>query len=157
MLRVLIIGIGNSLQGDDGLGWRVARELSSELVRDNVQIFPTHQLTPEMSEMASRAERVLFIDAARDGKPGTLSCVPLAPATQSGRHSHVLSPAALLKLAQELYQRCPPAYLLTMAGESFGTGDTLSPAVSAALPLLKAKILQLIDLASKGESVTTDP
>src|SRR5271157_611965 len=157
MLRLLIIGIGNSLQGDDGLGWRLARELSSELVRDNVQIFPTHQLTPEMSEMASRAERVLFIYAARDGKPGTLSCVPLAPSTQSGRHSHVLSPAALLKLAQELYQRCPPAYLLTMAGESFGTGDTLSPAVSAALPLLKAKILQLIDLASKGESVTADP
>jgi hydrogenase maturation protease len=157
MLRILIIGIGNPLQGDDGLGRSVARDLSRELARDNIQIFSTHQLTPEISELVSRADLVLLIDAARGEKPGTLNCVPIEPSVQTGRHSHSLSPAVILKLAQELYQRCPPAYLLTITGESFDTGETLSPPVSAALPALKAQILQLIDLASKGKSVPTGP
>ena len=69
-MRTLIIGIGNPLRGDDGLGWDVAGELSSELRRDDVQVLATHQLTPELSDLVSRAELVLFIDATRSEDPG---------------------------------------------------------------------------------------
>jgi hypothetical protein len=46
-------------------------------------------------------------------------------------------------LAQKLYGRCPPAYLITVSGVNFETGDTMSTAVRAAIPALKAKIEQM--------------
>ena len=145
MARILIVGIGNPLRSDDGLGWHVARELSLELQRDDIQVVATQQLTPEISELASRADKVLFIDAAHGGEPGALKCAPIVPAGAPGRHSHELSPASVLKLAQELYGRCPPTYLLTIAAESFDTGDILSASVAAGVPALKAQICRLID------------
>jgi len=144
MARILIIGIGNPLRSDDGLGWRVAQELSGELGRDDVRVVAAQQLTPEMSEMASRAELVLFLDAAQSGEPGTLQCSEIGPAAPPGRHSHDLSPAGVLKLAQELYGRCPRSYLLTIAAESFADGDTLSASVAAAVPALKTRIRSFI-------------
>jgi hydrogenase maturation protease len=143
--RILIVGIGNPLRSDDGVGWYLATELSHEILRDDVHIIATQQLTPEISEMASRAGRVLFIDAAFIGEPGTLKCKQIVPGATSSRHSHELSPAGVLKLAQDLYAHCPPAYLLTIAGEAFSTGDSLSPRVTAALASAKGEILRFID------------
>lgn len=150
-MRTLIIGIGNPLRGDDGLGWDVASDLSSELRRDDVQILATHQLTPELSDLVSRADRVLFIDAARRGDPGTLKCQPVLPVAPPARHSHALSPATLLSMAERLYGRCPAAYLLTIAGDSFDTGESLSAAVSNALPSLRAQLHRLIDIDPKNQ------
>jgi hydrogenase maturation protease len=151
MARILIVGIGNPLRSDDGLGWHVARELARGLVRDDIQVVAAHQLTPEISERASRAELVLFIDAAQSGEPGTLQCEQIVPSAPSGRHSHELTPAGVLQLAQELYGRCPPAYLLTIAAESFDTGDTLSAAVVGALPELKKRIRNFVEGRKEGK------
>jgi len=151
MARILIVGIGNPLRSDDGLGWHVAHELSRELLRDDVQVIATQQLTPEISDSVSRAELVLFIDAAQSGEPGTLRCEQIVPAGAPGRHSHSLSPATVLGMAQELYGRCPPAHLLTIAAESFATGDTLSASVSAAVPALKANVCSLIGAAKQED------
>lgn len=144
MSQVLIIGIGNPLRSDDGVGWRLATELSREMLRDDVHIIATQQLTPEISEMASRAERVMFIDASSTSEPGALECSQIfsgAALTQS----HELSPVGVLKLAHDLYARCPPAYLFTIGGECFNTGDSLSASVAAALAPAKAEILRFID------------
>ena len=149
MSRVLIVGIGNPLRSDDGLGWQAAQELLREALDGDVQVVATQQLTPEISELASKAARVVFIDAARNGKPGTMRCDLITlPVSPSSRHSHDLSPAGLLKMAQDLYGRCAQGYLLTIAGDCFDTGDTLSAAVAAALPALKERIRLLIDLAA---------
>jgi hydrogenase maturation protease len=145
MSRVLIVGFGNPLRSDDGLGWHVALELSRKLSGSDVQVVAAHQLTPDLAEVASRAELVLFVDAACNKTPGTLNCEPIDPAASPGRYSHELSPGMVLTLANELYGRCPPAHLLTIAGESFETGETMSPSVVAAIPDLIARIKQFVD------------
>jgi len=149
MIRFLIVGYGNPLRSDDAVGWHIAqelsRELSCELPRDDVQVIATQQLTPEIAEVASRTEQVLFIDAARDGAPGSVKCEPILPASSTSRHSHELSPAAILKLAKDLYGRYPTAQLLTIVGESFETGETMSPSVLAAVPTAMAQVRRLVD------------
>jgi hydrogenase maturation protease len=156
MLRVLIVGFGNPLRSDDGLGWLVAKQLSGDLARDDVQVFAAYQLTPEFAELASRSERMLFIDASCTGAPGTLNCKRIVPAAPSSQFSHELTPAAILKLAEELYGRCPVAYLLTVAGESFETGEHLSPAVVAAIPALVEQIRELIEDAGECGQTESD-
>ena len=146
MPRVLIVGIGNPLRSDDGVGLLVAQELLRELpAHGDIQVIATQQLTPEIAEFASRAERVLFVDAARLGEPGSLACRQISPGESPGRYSHELSAVTILQLAQKLYGRCPPAYLITVAGATFDTGDKLSAAVTDVLPALGKKIQQFID------------
>ena len=143
-MRILIIGIGNPLRCDDGIGWTLAQQLSGEFTRDDVRVLATHQLTPEIAELISRAERVLFIDAACSGDPGEVKLRKVAAATPSHRISHELSPEEVVALSEKLYGHVPAAYVLTVAGESFGTGDQLSARVRTSLPTLTAQVNQFI-------------
>ena len=80
---------GNPLRGDDGVGWRVAEAVAAALPDAVADVLTVHQLTPELAEPISRAERVIFIDAAAEGKPGAVRCFAVegaggAPAPQGG-------------------------------------------------------------------------
>ena len=70
MPRTLIIGYGNPLRGDDGLGWQVASELA-KCVDALISVVAVHQLTPELAEPVSDADLVIFVDSSCDGEPGS--------------------------------------------------------------------------------------
>ena len=138
MLRVLIIGYGNPLRGDDGFGWHAAQQLSSRLNSPDVRLIACHQLTPELAEDLSRADRVVFIDAARDLPPGEMRCEAVLPSTAEHAvrpisYSHHLSPSTLLDVSRELYGSWPKALLISVGGEEFSDRECLSATVSKAL------------------------
>lgn len=142
---LLVIGYGNPLREDDGVGWVAANLLRAELPAGRVHCIAYHQLMPELAEPVSQAGMVLFVDARVGGAPGALELRPVAPeAGLPAGMTHAFGPGALLALAELLYGRCPPAQLATVAGASFGYGEGLSPAVRAALPELAARARALL-------------
>jgi hydrogenase maturation protease len=145
MPPVLIIGYGNPLRSDDGIGWRAADEIARECSASDIRVVRLQQLLPEIAEDASRANLAVFIDARQGGTPGEITCEVLeSNTTTAPAYSHDLSPASVLRLAEQLYGKRPRAYLITVSGESFTEGDSLSPAVATALPHLIAHIKTLI-------------
>jgi hydrogenase maturation protease len=144
MARVLILGYGNPLRSDDGLGWQVAVQLFRTNTSCEVLVLPCDQLTPELAEPISRAETVLFIDSTRQGTPGEFRCEELRSEPGSVSFTHHLSPAGLLDLSSELFGCCPRSYLLSICGESFELGEALSTTVSERLPELKSRVRELI-------------
>ena len=56
----LVIGIGNPLRSDDGIGWRLAAQLPAGA---GLGVRCRQQLTPELAEELAAVERVLFLDA----------------------------------------------------------------------------------------------
>ena len=144
MARVLILGYGNPLRSDDGLGWQVAVQLFRANRSADVEVLPCHQLTPELAETISKAATVLFIDCTKLGVPGEFRCEEIHWQTGSISFTHDLSPSALLDLAAQLFGSCPRAFLLTICGECFATGEALSPAVSREIPKLKERVSELI-------------
>lgn len=139
MSHPLLIGYGNPLRGDDGLGWVAAEVLAAR--QTAVSILTCHQLTPELAEPISRTDRVIFVDATTVGEPGEIVCHPLTPAGASGKlFSHTCDPAGLLKMAEMLYGRSPQGTLFTVTGASFGYEEELSDTVKAVLPELCVKI-----------------
>jgi hydrogenase maturation protease len=144
MARVLVLGYGNPLRCDDGLGWRVAVQLFRANTSSEVEVLPCHQLTPELAEPVSRSDVVVFIDSTREGRPGEFHCVELTPEPGPVAFTHHLSPSAILEMSSELYGSCPRAYLVSICGESFEAGESLSPAVERKLPDLKARVRDLI-------------
>lgn len=144
MLSVLIIGFGNSLRTDDGVGRHIAEELTRAIDSAAVQIISCATLTPDLAEPISRAGTVIFIDAARHGQTGKAKWQRILPEPGDGIYSHRISPGALLALARDLYSATPEAILLTIPGESFAFGHSLSPAVAACVPDVIALVQQLV-------------
>jgi hydrogenase maturation protease len=147
--RVLIIAYGNPLRCDDGLSWRVAEALSQPDLPSDIAVITSYQLTPELAQAISQASTVLFLDASRTGVPGDVLSVPLHPQPGSSAFSHDFSPQSLLAIARELYGRSAEAFLISVSGECFDHGDTLSPTVIESLPRV---IHQVRELANRPAS-----
>jgi hydrogenase maturation protease len=144
MTTTLIIGYGNPLRGDDGVGWLAAQRLAEAGTAAHAEVLIFHQLTPELAEPLSQVERAIFIDARVDGAAGTIYEDTLTPdAETTASITHEFDAPALLALALALYGRCAEATLLSVAAESFDYTDTLSPAVAAALDEVVARVREL--------------
>jgi hydrogenase maturation protease len=132
----LILGYGNPLRSDDGVGYKAGCELESELCPAEVSIVAAHQLLPEHGELASRAARVLFLDASHEGVPGEIRCEAILrdPYFQPGTLTHDLHPSGVLELASRYFHAEPEAWLLTLTGADFELGESFSAAVAAAWP-----------------------
>jgi hydrogenase maturation protease len=133
MARVLIIGFGNPLRGDDGMGWHAVREL--ERTGEGIETIACLQLTPELAEAVARSERVIFIDAAAGQPPGEVSVCQLHPVQSASRAcSHRLEPQELLEYSRELYGNWPEAFAVSVNAAACDYSETLSARVQSSLP-----------------------
>ena len=98
------------------------------------------QLTPELMVPISRAERVIFIDAAAAGQPGEIRRQELAAHPTPVAFTHETGPAGLLAGAAALYGSNVSGILYTIAGEAFDFGEQLTPVVERSLATLVALI-----------------
>lgn len=122
---VLVIGYGNTLRSDDGVGPRVAEALAAWRL-PGVQSVVCDLLTPELAEPVARAGSVIFVDAAVDA-PREVQFRPLEPAASSQLMAHTAAPQTLLALARDVFGRAPAAWWLTIPVQNIGIGETLSP------------------------------
>jgi hydrogenase maturation protease len=152
--RTLIIGYGNPLRSDDGLGWHAAQWLEQSITnseRQGIHILARHQLTPELAALIARSNRVIFIDArAADDTSsiGQVTCQPVAPdLAASPNMTHHLTPCTLLTCAHLLYNACPEAWVCSIASTAFDLGEHMSPAIQEALPTLLERVQQMVCLS----------
>jgi hydrogenase maturation protease len=144
MANALIIGYGNPLRGDDGLGWHTARLLADVAAAHDAEVITCHQLMPELAQPISEVAVVIFVDAAREGPPGRLDWRRVEGQAGPVSYTHHISPESLLSLARELYGRSPRAFVVSVAAGSFECGEELSPAVRAALPALVKRVKDML-------------
>src|SRR5436305_1097729 len=141
-IHPLIIGIGNPLRGDDGLGWAVAEQLSRDCDM-GCDIQTVYQLTPELAQWMAAVNLVVMIDASYEGEPGELRIRPLPlplSAQPSAVGTHYTTPEELVALTLAAYGRCPPVVVVTMTGEDFSIGEQLSSIVAQRIPLVSAAV-----------------
>jgi hydrogenase maturation protease len=135
LARVLIIGYGSPLRGDDNIGCYVAHMLEQYYCEDQlVRVLGSHQLTPEMAQDVAASEFVLFLDAAAGSEPGEIMQIAVEPQPGPLTFAHYLQPDLLLAATMELYGSAPRAELLTIVGAAFELGDRLSPEVMRRVP-----------------------
>ena len=149
MPRVLIIAFGNPLRCDDSLAWHAADQLEGRFSSEAVEILRTHQLAPDLAEAISHCKSIIFVDAASvdvpgNGQPGEIREIQVSSSGSTPRFSHQLSPSVLVSLARKLYGAKPRAVLVTLTGECFDHGESLSPVITVALPVLVARIETLV-------------
>lgn len=151
MAHTIIIGYGNPLRGDDGLGWRAAERLRAEITDPEVDVQTGHQLTPELAETVTHVRLVVFIDANCDTMAGEVVSRRIEPdRSPSELFTHRLTPEVLLGMAEKLYGRSPEGILISVGAASFEHGDQLSPAVESALPAVIERVQTLCGAGNSG-------
>jgi hydrogenase maturation protease len=149
MNKILVIGYGNPLRRDDGLGQVAAQRIEALLQDRDVEVMVRHQMGIELAGDLSGVDLAIFIDAHVGDEtgtlPGTLKEEEVVPDDAvPGSFSHHLSPGVLLSCVQALYHRHPRMFIYSIAAEDFDHGEGLSPAVEAALPELIEKVIARI-------------
>lgn len=144
---ILVIGIGNSSRGDDGLGWALLDQLadvapaSGRRCRYDLQLEYRYQLAVEDAELLTHFSKVIFVDACESPLPGGFSLEACLPDTAPGLYTHQQTPGAILYLSQELYQHRPEAYRLLVQGYEWAFDTGLTAAAQANLKEAVAELL----------------
>ena len=151
----LVIGYGNPLRSDDGLGWIVAQRLAESQLPGSTRVVAVHQLAPELAEPISQSGLVIFVDAREGERPGRIDRRVIVPTGSSSlTFSHDIDPPALLDLARVLYGARPTAVVVSVDGKDFGYGTTLSGVAEAAVP----EVVQCVrDVLTDGVAAVCPP
>jgi hydrogenase maturation protease len=145
---VLVVGYGNALRGDDGVGLRVADLLQGDQRLAGARVERRHQLTPELAEDVAAARLVVLVDAADGGAvPGDVRVERVAGErwARAFTGSHAVDAGAVVDLAERLYGRAAPVVLVSVVGRDFGPGTDLSPAVLASLSRAVDTVVGVVD------------
>ncbi|MGE3074404.1 MAG: HyaD/HybD family hydrogenase maturation endopeptidase [Dehalococcoidia bacterium] len=141
----VVLGIGNILMRDEGLGVHAAKALTHRAVPSGVRIIDGGTLGIELLPVIEDCESLVLIDAARfGGEPGELRSFRGAELT--GSYSGHLSPhqagasdlIAVARLMGALPERCT---LFAIEPAEVGFGLDLSATVRGAMPQLIDAIL----------------
>ena len=144
----VVVGVGNSILSDDGVGVHAARLLESDpRVPASVTILDGGTIGLELLPYVSDASRVLFLDAVNSGSaPGTLARMTGKEllGTAGGCSAHQMGVADLI--AALFLVSAVPQEIVVLGVQPACTdwGTTLTPNVEAALaPLVEAAVAQL--------------
>jgi hydrogenase maturation protease len=147
-MTATIIGVGNLLVADDGVGIRVVQMLQGILADDRVQCVESERGGLDVLEYLEGTERGIVIDAAMTGRrpPGNVTRFLLRRPFVPGRYPslHALSIDAVLSLGESAAMDLPEEVALyaieAVDIEHFGRGCT-SP-IAAAIPLVVSMVLE---------------
>jgi hydrogenase maturation protease len=143
---ILVIGYGNPLRSDDGVGQQIAKEIAGwEL--PNVETIAVHQLTPELVELLARVDSAIFVDAYSGTTDQDIQIRPLELAESGITTGHWCEPQVLLAMTQALYGSHPRSWWVMVPGVNFELGDACSSIAQQGIENGLQQIEQLIKLA----------
>lgn len=147
----LVIGVGNDLRGDDGVGQVVARRIE-QLGLPHVRTHTVTQLTPELVEPMAECSLVLVVDA--DAAAGAVG-VRRVEAGGGGSMTHHVTADALVALGTSIGFDLPPTFVLGVPAHEFGLGETLSPSTAAAADAAVTAALAVLGADASAEAPAT--
>jgi hydrogenase maturation protease len=122
---ILVIGYGNELRGDDGLGPLVAKAVAHANL-PGVHVMTARQLLPELAVDLAEARLAVFVDTSMESSEIGVAVRSLAVEDTMDWCTHHADPGVLLALTRAVYGRAPDAWWLTAPGRNFEFGERLS-------------------------------
>jgi hydrogenase maturation protease len=156
-MRTLVVGLGNPILSDDGIGIRVAQAVSERIGSGEVEFLEASLGGLRLAEQLEGYDRAILIDAIQTrgqgspsggGTPGaiyrlTLDDIPSYNA--DGAHDASLKTALQLVRQQGGHVPGEVAVIAIEAVNMLDFGETLTPAVEAAIPAAVQAVLDELD------------
>jgi hydrogenase maturation protease len=152
--QTLIVGVGNPLLGDEGVGWHIVENLSQMVMPDDVRILDCGCDLLNLASCIDKPRRIIVVDAIRaGGKPGQIHTFNLdeLDAIQTQKASaHQLQIVDTLRLLKQTYP-CLACCKITVMGIEPGAlelSTELSEEVNKSIANLTRLVLEEISLQS---------
>jgi hydrogenase maturation protease len=146
--KPLILGVGNLLMGDEGIGVAAIRYLEEKGFADHAELVDGGTSGFHLLGLFRDRQHIILIDAATDGKPaGTVSFIRPRYASDfpPTLTAHDIGLKDLLESAA-LLGDLPEVDLITISIGDLGLMTMeLSPAVAAALPQIEALVRRCLE------------
>jgi hydrogenase maturation protease len=150
--NILILGIGNYLMGDEGVGVHTALRLQGMGLPENIEIVDGGTGGFHLLQYFEDHDTVILIDATLDGNaPGTIRLIEPRFAQDFPRamSTHDIGLRDMVSALQWM-EKMPHIYLFVVSIETIQQqGIELTPAIENAMPLLLEKVqeqaLQLLE------------
>jgi hydrogenase maturation protease len=159
--RGLVVGFGNVLRSDDGVGFATVEKLEADprlvSARESGQltIVWAQQLTPELAVDFAAADVVVLVDANVDLAPGEIRVEAVDAGSGAGAGAgpgmtHHVDATSVAAMARDLFGGEPAVWVVGVGPESLDVGEELTPVVAAALPPIVETVVQLLGSAIGG-------
>ncbi len=155
-MKTLVIGLGNPILTDDGVGVKVAYAVRDVLALDEGSLVKVTEAGVgglQLMEMMVGYERVILVDAIQTpgGQPGTIHHLSLddiasALPTQHSASAHDMNLPTALEMGRRLGLALPETIeIFAIEAEDVVTfGETCTPAVAAAIPSVTELVLDAL-------------
>jgi hydrogenase maturation protease len=154
---VLILGIGNILMADEGIGVRAIEAMQQMVLTDDVELFDGGTAGADLIDVLSDREKVIVIDAMdADLPPGTilrLTPEQLSPSEQPSVSLHEIGLIETLAMAKHIGTAPKETVVVGVQPRDILPRYTLSDTLSAALPRIIDQVLQELPSHSNGAKV----
>ena len=155
--KIVVIGVGNLLLMDEGIGIHVINELEKHKLPENVDIYDGGTGGFKLIDLMHEAKRVIFIDAVETGKaPGTITTFTskdvrsIYPKKKYSLHDTDL--LEVIKMA-ELLDNPPEIEIVGVQPKTINYGITPSKELRDAMPNIINTILCKIEEVCSVTSV----
>lgn len=152
--RVLILGIGNYLMGDEGVGVHAALRLQGRQWTDDLEVVDGGTGGFHLLQYFEDHETVILIDATLDeNPPGTIRLIQPRFAKDFPRamSTHDIGLRDMVN-ALQLMDKIPHIYLFVVSIETIQQqGIELTPPIERAMPELLLQIKQLLQQLKKQQ------
>jgi len=147
-MRTLVLGLGNPILSDDGVGLHVAEELKGKLNQPEITVTETSMAGPDLLDVLVNFDKVVIIDAiqARDSRVGRV--YRLEPealkATQHINSLHDVNFATALELGRRLGLPLPRHIVIfAIEVEDVNTfGEKCTPEVERVIPVATEMVIR---------------
>ena len=138
----LVIGIGNPLRNDDGVGAYIADSIEAKGLAD-VTVWITQQLFVEDLDRMLAFKRIILVDAAIAGAAVDFRKVDKSHG-QLPPSSHHLTAEMFVNLADSVYHKALNLHLCSIRAHSFDVGNKISSEVLKSAQLVIDVISELL-------------
>ena len=152
MSDLLVLGLGNQLMSDDGIGVVIARRLQ-RWPMSGVRVVAAGTPGFGLADMLAAQQRVIFIDAVDAGRaPGSVFWVePGSILRDWGRQSlHQVGLADVLSL-MEVVGQMPWVRIIGVQPQRIGAGCSLSGPLRRRLPIITRKAVDMVESSLRCE------
>ncbi len=149
---ILIIGYGNLLRSDDGVGHHIAQAIANWQI-PGVEAIAVHQLTPELAEKLATVDTAIFVDAYWS-KTEEVQIHALDLGQTALITGHWCDPSVLLATTQALYGCAPRSWMVMVPGNNFDLGEHLSCIAQRGLETALKAIQRSIDSSCEDNPCT---
>lgn len=159
--KILVLGVGNILLHDEGVGVRVVEKLQSEYdFSDNVELMDGGTLGLRLMEPISESDYLIVVDAVKNGHPpGTLYRLPtevLAKRVAFKNSLHQLNLVETLALSEILGKSPATAVIIGVEPADISPwGTELTEIIQGRVSDICAEVLEEIEKA--GGTYTPKP